>query len=127
MTNNGDSNGRAAAVAKPAAVPASAALDDPRVHQAVEEYLQLLQTEQRPDRQAFLARYPDLADALAGCLQGLDFVHAAGADLSHPAAGSARCAPGVPADAVEPAEALGDFRIVREVGRGGMDVVYEAV
>jgi serine/threonine protein kinase/Flp pilus assembly protein TadD len=128
MTNHGDSNGRAAAVAKPAAVPASAALDDPRVHQAMEEYLQLLQTEQRPDRRAFLARYPaDMADALAGCLQGLDFVHAAGAELSHPAAASAHSAAGAAADAVEPAEALGDFRIVREVGRGGMGVVYEAV
>src|SRR5207245_3539962 len=66
--------------------------------------------------------------ALAVCLQGLDFVHAAGAELSHPAAGGARSEGGLAAaDAVEPPEALGDFRIVRELGRGGMGVVYEAV
>jgi serine/threonine protein kinase len=98
-------------------------LDDPRVHQAMEEYLKMLQAGEHPDRSVFLSRYPDLATPLAACLQGLDFVHAAGAELSHPAKrdGSA------PADAVEPAESLGDFRIIREVGRGGMGVVYEAV
>src|SRR5262249_23173688 len=67
--------------------------------------------------------YPDLASPLAACLQGLDFVHAAGAELSHPA----NCDGSASADTVEPAESLGDFRILREVGRGGMGVVYEAV
>src|SRR5437016_2312645 len=113
MTANGHSGGRLQSAAQPAdglgSAATGASLDDPRVHQAMEDYLQLLQTEQRPDRQAFLARYPDLAEALAGCLQGLDFVHAAGAELSHPAAGGGRRAEGVAADdAVEPAESLGD-------------------
>src|SRR5262245_27846285 len=93
-----------------------ASLDDPRVHQAMEEYLKLLQTGERPDRTAFLSRYPDLAAPLAACLQGLDFVHAAGAELSHPATHGASASD----DAVEPVESLGDFRIIREVGRGGM-------
>jgi tetratricopeptide (TPR) repeat protein len=110
----------------PESAAPSASLDDPRVHQAMEEYLRLLQAGQRPDRQAFLARYPEVADPLAVCLQGLDFVHAAGAELSHPAAGSGSAAGGNDDAAVAPPEALGDFRIVREVGRGGMGVVYEA-
>src|SRR6266702_633601 len=39
-------------------------------------------------------------------------------------AASAGAAP--PAAAVEPEAPLGDFRIVRPVGRGGMGIVYEA-
>ena len=97
-------------------------LDDPRVHQAMEEYLKLLQSGVHPDRSAFLARYPDLATPLAACLQGLDFVHAAGAELSN----SANRDGSATGEAVQPAESLGDFRILREVGRGGMGIVYEA-
>jgi serine/threonine protein kinase/Flp pilus assembly protein TadD len=88
----------------------------------MEEYLKLLQAGERPDRAAFVSRYPDLVAPLTACLQGLDFVHAAGAELSQPATPGASAS----ADTVEPAESLGDFRIIREIGRGGMGIVYEA-
>src|SRR5262249_23601675 len=65
-----------------------------------------------------LARHPDLADALAKALDGLDFIQSIAPRLRHPAA---------PAVEVEPEAPLGDFRILHEVGRGGMGVVYEAV
>src|SRR5262249_32734320 len=127
MTNNGHSNADVQAAARPAdgsAAPGTnPSLDDARVAEAMEEYLKLLQDGERPDREAFLARHPEVAAALEVCLQGLDFVHVAGAELSHPAASVAGAMAG---DAAEPAEALGDFRILREVGRGGMGVVYEA-
>jgi serine/threonine protein kinase/Flp pilus assembly protein TadD len=128
MMDNALSGDRVATAAPGSDGPrsAGASLDDPRVHEAMEAYLKLLQAGERPDRDAFLTRYPDVAAALAVCLQGLDFVHAAGAELSHPAASGSR-AGATAGDAVEPAQALGDFRIVREVGRGGMGVVYEAV
>jgi hypothetical protein len=48
---------------------AGAGLDDPRVHEAMEAYLKLLQAGERPDPDAFLARYADVAAALAACLQ----------------------------------------------------------
>jgi serine/threonine protein kinase/predicted Zn-dependent protease len=89
--------------------------DDPRVVSAVEEYVNALEAGERPDRQAFLARHADIADALAGCLDGLDFIYAVGPQLDE--------APSTEAAAPSP---LGDFRIVREVGRGGMGIVYEA-
>ena len=94
-------------------------LDDPRVFQAVQEYLAALETGRKPDRAAFLARHPDIAPALAECLAGLDLVHTAGPKLREPAP--------APTPAAEPPAALGDYRIVRELGRGGMGVVYEAV
>ena len=55
----------------------SAALDDPRVVAALREYLDALEAGDRPDRAAFVACHPSIADALSECLEGLDFVHSA--------------------------------------------------
>ena len=54
-----------------------------------------------------MSRYPELRDELQGCLAGLDLIHGGGGVDKPPAQ-------------------LGDFRILREVGRGGMGAVYEA-
>ena len=110
-------------VARPPDAPA-VALDDPRVIQAVEAYLAARDAGALPDREEWLARYPELAPALARCLDGLEFLHRA-------APRPGRSAPVPPADATPAAELdlaapLGDFRLVRELGRGGMGVVYEA-
>lgn len=88
--------------------------DDPRVLQAARDYLAELEAGQKPDRQAYLERYPELAQALAVCLDGIDLAQA--------------LRPAVPLPTSEfTANPLGDFQILREVGRGGMGVVYEAV
>ncbi len=76
----------------------------------LDEYLAELQAGRQPDRVKLLAEHPELAAQLEQCLSGIEFIHRASA----PAAKS-----GMPTH-------LGDFRIVREVGRGGMGVVYEA-
>src|SRR5437870_8486843 len=95
-------------------------LDDPRVLEAVRAYQAALESGQKPDRREFQARFPDIADALAGCLDALEFVHAAAPSLA------ADAAPPDPAE-LQPELPLGDFRLIREIGRGGMGVVYEAV
>src|SRR5947209_17629480 len=90
-------------------------LDDPRVTQVLEEYLAGLEAGQKPDRQQLQARYPDIAEALAECLAGLDSVQAATPELDEAdedRSGAATAA----ANAPEPEGRLGAFRIFRESG-----------
>ncbi len=96
------------------------AAEDPRVVPAVKEYLAALEKGEAIARQEFLSRHADIANELGMCLDALDMLHAA-ADIRPEDARSVdflltenRHLP------------LGDFRIVREIGRGGMGIVYEA-
>ena len=106
---------------------ATGGAEDPRVLAAVQEYMAALEAGKHPSRKEMLARYPDIADELGACLDGLAFVHSAAARLHNDSSSpAARPAMEVEADAVA-GKPLGDFRLLREIGRGGMGVVYEAV
>jgi serine/threonine protein kinase/Flp pilus assembly protein TadD len=85
----------------------------------VDAFLERLGRGERPDVEDYARRYPPLAPALRHMLPALQVLHLSAAD--HPGAAEA------PAPGIEPEGPLGDFRLVREVGRGGMGVVYEAV
>src|SRR4051794_24346397 len=81
------------------------------VQAALEEYLAERERGGRPGHDGGLARHPDLAAVPKGCLVEL-------ARRVEGARPEAEPAPELPR--------LGDFQIVREIGRGGMGVVYEA-
>jgi serine/threonine protein kinase/tetratricopeptide (TPR) repeat protein len=97
--------------------------DDPPLARALREYLSELAEGLTPDRDLFLHRHADIAERLAPCLDGLQFVRRATPRTGSDASGQKE-GPG-PVDA-SPGVVLGDYRIVREIGRGGMGVVYEA-
>ncbi len=93
-------------------------------------YVEALEQGREPDRSQFLAAHPELRTDLEAFLADHDEVarltaplRAARRDEAHALGGAPRQDPeGSPPAFGE----LGDFRLLREVGRGGMGVVYEA-
>jgi serine/threonine protein kinase len=98
----------------------SAAIDDPRVAAAMQQYLESLEAGRSPSRQEFLAQHAEIAAELGGCLDGLELVHEAAQSIRQ--ADHAETI--LTADELK--QPLGDYKIVREIGRGGMGIVYEA-
>jgi serine/threonine protein kinase/WD40 repeat protein len=86
-----------------------------------DEFAGRLRRGEHPALSEYTRRYPELADQIRDLFPALvlmeQFGSVDGAGSSAGAAFETRDVPG----------RLGDFRIVREVGRGGMGVVYEAV
>ncbi|MFN0053822.1 MAG: serine/threonine-protein kinase [Planctomycetales bacterium] len=115
--------------AQPALQPAESAdeiPDDPRIVEVVQEYLAQWEIGDRPDRSAYVNRYPELAEAVSQCLAGLELVRAETPSSRSPSGGGR--SPLILHPGMEgAARPLGDFQIVRELARGGMGVVYEAV
>ncbi len=99
--------------------------DDPRLINAVQEYMAAVEAGKRPNRQEFLAQHSDIAKDLSACLQGLAFINQAAAHISDASQSELKRGTTVQSDI--PAQPLGDFQLIREIGRGGMGTVYEAV
>ena len=74
---------------------------------------------ERPALQEYLDRYPQLADEIRELFPALVEVEQVKED--HQEVAEQAAAPAAPA-----VQQLGDFRILREVGKGGMGIVYEA-
>jgi serine/threonine protein kinase/WD40 repeat protein len=116
--------GQMSSLADTTGAPASTP-DDSRVIQALEEYIAELKKGGKPSREEYQARYPEIAEALAECLEGLEFIHGAAPRLQQTGAEPPLVPPASSAE-IRPESPLGDFRILREIGRGAMGVVYEA-
>ena len=81
---------------------------NPKLDRILDQYLDDLQNGRACSRAELLAKYPDMADELAEYLDGIEMVSGLG----------------VGSDLVP--QKLGDFEIIRPIGRGAMGVVYLA-
>src|SRR5262249_23621587 len=96
------------------------AQDDPRVASVLAAYLAELEAGARPSRQRGLKEHPEIAVALGGWFDIIELSHeAAGSGSYHRSRVSSE-------DRLPPETVLGEFRLVREIARGGMAIVYEA-
>ncbi len=87
-----------------------------RVAEVVDAFMERVRRGEKPDVEEYVRRHPEVADVLRQILPGMQFVR--------PVSENSGASSSTPADDL-PGE-LGDFRIIREVGRGGMGIVYEA-
>jgi serine/threonine protein kinase/Flp pilus assembly protein TadD len=91
---------------------------DERLGEVLAEWLEAVEQGRPPDESVYLRRYPEFAEELRQCFTNWKrFPRPRGA-ADRPRA--------LPEPLLAESGVLGDFRIVREVGRGGMGVVYEA-
>jgi serine/threonine protein kinase/tetratricopeptide (TPR) repeat protein len=90
-----------------------------RFQEVVADYLEGLEAGRAGDLPALLLRHPDLAEEITAF-----FAHQE--QVAHLARPLRTLVGEVAAISPAPGGSLGDFRLVREVGRGGMGVVYEA-
>src|SRR5262245_17659037 len=101
--------------------PSPSAERDDRIARILDEYLLGLERGEPISPDELLARHPDVADRLRDYLSGLAIFHSAVAGpFPPPVLVGGDHGPALRGE-------LGDFHLVREIGRGGMGVVYEAV
>jgi hypothetical protein len=89
-----------------------------RFDELAEEFAERYRRGERPSLEEYVARLPEMADEIREMFPALVEVEQA--------EGDARCAASPSLVAATPLSQIGDYRIVREIGRGGMGVVYEA-
>jgi serine/threonine protein kinase/Flp pilus assembly protein TadD len=84
-----------------------------------DEFMERLRRGEQPDVEEYIGRHPRIAPILRHVLPALQVMGSATPGLP--------AGPYVSPTDFPPEARLGDFRIIRELGRGGMGIVYQAV
>ncbi len=92
--------------------------EDAELADVLEAYFQALESGAAPSVEELLAQHPALADRLQRCLASLQFVEGAASQMVLPAPLD---------DLADENRRLGDYRLIREIGRGGMVLPFASV
>src|SRR3954454_24426739 len=116
-----------ATIPRPPGDPRSPAMSEPTpdlptVEALAEEYLARLRDGERPTTEEYALRFPELADEIRDFFPALGLVE----HFKPRSGGNTGSFFGASIAGVAAPDRLGEYHIVREVGRGGMGVVYEA-
>ena len=98
-------------------------LENVTVERLAEDYLQRRRSGERPPISEYTERYPDLADQIRDFFPALCALEDLKPDTEDDAH---QPHPGDASGFTMKFDRLGDYHIIREVGRGGMGIVYEA-
>jgi hypothetical protein len=96
----------------------SSSRDYGRFDELAEEFAERYRRGEQPSLEDYVDRLPEMAEEIREMFPALV--------AAEQAQGDARCGDGPPLEAAPSLGTIGDYRIVREIGRGGMGVVYEA-
>jgi len=100
----------------------SANLDE-LLDQIIDEVAERVRAGEKPTVGEYVERYPELAEELQDVLPSLCALEVAVAEST---AGAGSSLPASVVQQVEPGRVLGDYELVREIGRGGMGIVWKA-
>jgi serine/threonine protein kinase len=101
---------------------AESSSDREPIEELAESFLARFRAGERPSLAEYTAAHPELADQIRKLFPALVEMEQAGSAIDR---GTDTAAPAAVLDSPR-RESLGDYRIIREVGRGGMGIVYEA-
>lgn len=97
-------------------------ITDGEVIDALVAFQEGVERGESPNPEDLIARFPHLEDELRPCLEGIALLHG-------PPGGGSPAVPSTGSGEIDEmlGQPLGDFRLLREIGRGGMGRVYEAI